>query len=72
MTGLIVFKEKMLIEHSTLKKISIYDLVRKVELRQLSEKDEIVSTCMNNDYSLLLVNVSYTAPRLHLYSVENF
>lgn len=62
----------MIIEHSPAKKLSVWDLQRKVEIRQIFEKDEIVSSCMNSDDSLLLVNVSYTTPKLNLYSVETF
>jgi beta-xylosidase len=60
-----------MIEHASLRKISFYDALRRTELKQLLEKDEIVSSCLNNDFSLLLVNVSYVAPRLNLYNVEN-
>lgn len=54
----------------SINKASIYDLLSKNLLQSITKEESIKNADVNEEYMLL--NISYTNPRLELYSLNGF
>ena len=53
-------------------KISIIDVESRKEINYIKEKDRLISSYLSRNDKFFLVNISYTSPEIHLWSLENY
>eukprot|EP01016_Furgasonia_blochmanni_P001966 TRINITY_DN1077_c0_g1_i7.p1 TRINITY_DN1077_c0_g1~~TRINITY_DN1077_c0_g1_i7.p1 ORF type:complete len:683 (+),score=130.07 TRINITY_DN1077_c0_g1_i7:1-2049(+) len=53
-------------------RILVIDLQKREEIKNIEEKDVIISASMSKDNRFLLVNTSYKNPELHLWCLKSF